>query len=380
METSMLYTAAVFLCLVEPQRMSVCRSALAEILNRLVRARSLVPALLLSLGSSPIHVFAQAVVEQSWIDQRCMIRRLSNEHYKACLEKLVEGLPNLDPTRRELFGEFYDPKEYVRCRLRLARNQTDCEKYVLRRREWLEYWPKGATRITWPEPPKQSVYRRGMTSKQYWQALCDTQAGEFIYKTARDVEGFLLVRLRGMETDIAMKDRYVIEDAYGLPEFYSSRRERRPGTLFIDRSPQTYWYVEATISGNSGHPTHVRHEADLARISELLRVKPNDKFSEADASRIVEISEFSSRYGVTWRGIRREHDIALGISGGELAVVDLKTGETLALRRGFALDPFALRDQRTQRWWLGAAGCPVMRRDFASLRDFIRRVLIPKGI
>jgi hypothetical protein len=48
-------------------------------------------------------------------------------------------------------------------------------------------------------------------------------------------------------------------------------------------------------------------------------------------------NEIGSRYGITWRGIRRPFDRELGVAGGELAVVDLKTGEILGLRRGFVL-------------------------------------------
>jgi hypothetical protein len=50
-----------------------------------------------------------------------------------------------------------------------------------------------------------------------------------------------------------------------------------------------------------------------------------------------ETDELRARYGFTWRGISRSMDRQLGIAGGEMLVVDLKTGEVLAMRRGFLL-------------------------------------------
>ncbi len=49
------------------------------------------------------------------------------------------------------------------------------------------------------------------------------------------------------------------------------------------------------------------------------------------------VTELKSRYGFTWREIKRPFDRETGVAGGELAVVDLKTGEILGLRRGFVL-------------------------------------------
>jgi hypothetical protein len=319
-------------------------------------------------------------IPAKWVEQRCMLRSLSDEKFRACVERLIEGLPKLDPAKREHFGQAYDPREYVRCRMKLERNQTDCEHFILRRREWPEYWPENAKRITWPDSPKESVYRRGMKPKEYWEALCKAEAGEFIYKTVKDVEGFLLVRPRSAETDDAMRDKYVIEDAYGLREFYSTSLKARPGISFLDRSSKTYRYVEARIILSTGERRNVRHEADISKLRDLRKNKANEKWGEEDFSRIVEVAVFDSRYGVTWRGVRRERDLELGVSGGELAVVDLVSGQTLALRRGFALDPLAAKGERDRRWWLGSSGCPIIARDFVTLIDFVRRVLLPKDL
>jgi hypothetical protein len=242
------------------------------------------------LAATPSAAEQRIEVKEVWLKRNCLDKGtgdhpLIGPEFEACLRKKIEPLPPLDKSKREFFGERYDPKRYVACRLRPGgRNDGACDVYVLRRREWPEYWPEGAKRIKWPEAPKESVYRRGMSPKQYWEALCKAEAGEFIYKTVKDVEGFLLIRPRGAETDIAMRDKYVIEDAYGLREFYSRAREKRPGVFFLDRSESTYRYVEAPIFGPAGERKLVRHEADIAKLSDLRKQKANEKWGEEDFS------------------------------------------------------------------------------------------------
>lgn len=95
-----------------------------------------------------------------------------------------------------------------------------------------------------------------------------------------------------------------------------------------------------------------------------------------------------SRYGWTWRGIKRPFDREVGVAGGELAVVDLKTGEILGLRRGFVL---GARRLGGPVGWGGGNACPeyalmpglgeVRRRnkDFDFSFWFINKVLLPVG-
>ena len=48
-----------------------------------------------------------------------------------------------------------------------------------------------------PNPvPADSGYKPGMTPQDYFDHLCKTEAGEFIYKTVANVEGLFLMRPR----------------------------------------------------------------------------------------------------------------------------------------------------------------------------------------
>ena len=254
------------------------------------------------------------------------------------------------------------------------RNDSACNVYILRRKEWPQYWPPNAQRITWPSNPTPRVYRNGMSPKAYWEALCKADAGEFVFRRTENTEGFLFVRPRGNETDTAAADPGVIEDAYGHLEFYGSNWLARPGTHFLRLSKDTYRYVE---SGTEGR--WLRHAIDQRKFKSALgEAKARSK--DAEFTILEETAAPVSKYGVSWRGIRRDRDLQLGISGGELVIFDLQTGEILALRRGYALDGYAARGIKNRHSWLSSWGCPVMARDPQSLRLFVSRVLQPVGV
>jgi len=318
-------------------------------------------------------------VPETWIQRNCQDegrgdRQLLPTDYEACIRALIKPLPAFDKNRRERFGERYDPQEYVRCRLsESGRTMSNCDVFILRRREWPEYWPdpKGP-RPKWPDAPKESVHRPFMSAKGYWEALCKAEAGEFVYKTVKGVEGFLMIRPRATESDYAERDNYVIEDGYGYLELGYPGQDLRPGTNFFDKSLETYRFVEGGRLSPSGSPRKTRHGIDLERLR--LRIEKDAKgvWSPEQFSSVIEIDKFDSKYGVMWRGIHRPQDIENRISGGELAIIDLPTGEILALRRGFAF--------KQGRSWLSSLGCPHMQREILTITAFVRKVLEPKGI
>jgi hypothetical protein len=67
----------------------------------------------------------------------------------------------------------------------------------------------------WPQAPTESGYKPGMRAKEYFEHLCKTEAGEFIYKTVENVEGIYQMRPREHVTDKMLQDRYFLEDPYG---------------------------------------------------------------------------------------------------------------------------------------------------------------------
>jgi hypothetical protein len=211
-----------------------------------------------------------------------------------------------------------------------------------------------------PNPlPEDSGYKPGMTSEQYFDHLCKTEAGEFIYKTVEQVDGIYMMRPRKEATDYELSHLYALEDPYGYVTEGSAEtaREllvRRGGYPFLEeRSP-------AAISASA----YRRYVAKYVN---------NKKTLLEEATTVVK-----SRFGYIWRGIARPHDRELGIAGGELIVLDTQNNEVLAVRRGF-IRSGDVRNNLTGVWWLGGHACPKGKKgriDFYTF-DLLREVLKP---
>ncbi len=163
-----------------------------------------------------------------------------------------------------------------------------------------------------PNPvPEDSGYKPGMTSEQYFDHLCKTEAGEFIYKTVENVDGIILLRPR-VKANYEYSHLYAFEDPFGF--------EAGEG-FFV--GPGRYAYYE------------IPNVASMSQESKYTRYFGYDGRSFKTLQNIHDTHR-KSRYGYTWRGIVRPHDRENGIGGGEVIVVDLETNEVLAVQRGYA--------------------------------------------
>jgi hypothetical protein len=225
-----------------------------------------------------------------------------------------------------------------------------------------------------PNPlPADSGYKPGMTPEQYFEHLCKTEAGEFIYKTVEDVEGLYIMRPRKEATDYELENLYALEDPYGqvLGE------HDRPEDYYVQPAIGKYEFLEMplTKSSTSAMEKFTRHYRNET-------ADPGRRFQTAINGRFVivpyivsktNVSVIKSRYGFTWRGVSRPHDRELGIAGGELIIMDVKTEEVLVVRRGFIRSGWM--KNLTGIWWLTGQTCPTPGAKREHL--FINQVLKP---
>lgn len=219
---------------------------------------------------------------------------------------------------------------------------------------------KFAHSIRIPNPvPEDSGYKPGMTSKEYFDHLCKTEAGEFIYKTVEKVEGLYMMRPRREATDWELEHLYALEDPYG----YITEGSAETGRQLLVRSG-AYVFLEERSSDLTKGTAYRRYTA---------------KYTNAKKTLVREdVGVLGSRYGYIWRGIIRAHDRELGIAGGELIVLDAQSHEVVAVRRGF-IRSGDVRNNLTGIWWLGGHACPKGKKgrtDFYTF-DFLREVLLP---
>lgn len=111
------------------------------------------------------------------LEDDCLRMNMAREEKASCMKVQAALLPPLDSERREEFGESYSPEKYLECRLKHGAAVVDCNLYRLRRKPHPEFWPNPALpRPVIPDADKK-VYRPGMSSEEYFKALCEAEAG-----------------------------------------------------------------------------------------------------------------------------------------------------------------------------------------------------------
>jgi len=246
-----------------------------------------------------------------------------------------------------------------------------------------------AHNLTTPDDFKDDgFYQEGLfgifgrtTYLEYIEHLCDTQSGEFIYKTVEGVEGLYEMRPRthARQTE-EFGDLYRMEDPYG---YYGMQVASQPAE-FVAHPYNNYEYFETTTS-----PSDYAYQSDYNSFEDSglsywhysgnrYRPEPRTKFTA------INTAELQSQYGFTWRGISVPHDRENGIAGGELMVVDLKTNHVLAMRRGFARASSIRNNQSGISWeWAYICPMPLNKKGEPKSKgsglnyEFIRKILKP---
>ena len=226
-----------------------------------------------------------------------------------------------------------------------------------------------------PNPvPADSGYKPGMTSQEYFDHLCKTEAGEFIFKKVENVEGIIQLRKRDKPTDYELEHLYAMEDPYG----HSVGVGNHPEEHFVQPAIGKYQFLEVSILNTSA----TQKEKKYKRFYRDASAHPGMTFPTSVNGQFVqvpyliaevEVSSLKARYGYTWRGITRPHDREHGIAGGEVIVLDLEKGEVLAVRRSYART--GRMKNLTRVCWLTAQKCSET--SFNSDAQFINQVLLP---
>lgn len=225
-----------------------------------------------------------------------------------------------------------------------------------------------------PSPvPADSGYKPGMMPQEYFEHLCKTEAGEFIYKTVENVEGLYMMRPQKEATDYELEHLYALEDPYGAtddpsPQDYFIQPPygvydfaEEPGRLVTQSSPRYRRYVRGPEKDSKKDFVYMKG-MHSERVPYVVQAEDSERLK--------------SRYGYTWRGITRPHDRDMGIAGRELIVMDVQGNEVLAVRRSF-IRSGGVRNM-TGIWWLNGQICP--KKNPLTTSQFIQKVLKPHAM
>ena len=215
-----------------------------------------------------------------------------------------------------------------------------------------------AYRKSWlPGTPKQSV--------QYFNHLCSTEAGEWIFRKVQNVEGFYFARPQDEPTTDTMTDPYGPEMPWiQRIIMVGGNSLEDKGAKYINPPFYNYRFVEEPRRNTKWQAgiqePYVRLFGYTQEPMRRVDGSSTPYWREKTPMQVIGIPALTARYGYTWRGLRRERDREFGIAGGELLIYDLKTQEVLAVRRQFLI---AFKNPRGEgkALWEIAARCNQIR-------------------
>ncbi len=167
-----------------------------------------------------------------------------------------------------------------------------------------------------------------------------------------------MMRPRRRATDYELEHLYALEDPYGE----MSGDYHNPAERFVQPYLGKYRYLELPAR-NSGAQEKAKNYLRYYRDNDL---RPRREYQTALNGKAVfvpyivaeqEADSVKSQYAFTWRGVTRPHDRELGIAGSELLILDLRTNEVIAVRRGFVRTG-GVRNSLSGVWWLVGQTCP----------------------
>ena len=222
---------------------------------------------------------------------------------------------------------------------------------------------------------QEAAQARFAKAEAMFQERCKT-AGEFIYRTAENVEGVFLLKLR--PGDINRGEQYRMDDPYG-------RDLRNEG--YIETFVRGSFQANTTGTPKPGSPQYLGyHYADAIdpkdgkryRYTGGMKVvgrkdtnaKGVQMAMERNPDYDLNIYSFvldkvpapdpAPRYGVTYDDISTREERDYWIAGSSLKVIDLKTNEVMAERIGYMMDRGQGSKAGGRSPWLLAAdnACP----------------------
>jgi hypothetical protein len=232
-------------------------------------------------------------------------------------------------------------------------------------------------------------------AEQMFQERCKT-AGEFIYRTAENVDGVFLMKLRpkGMNYD----DQFAMDDPYGrdsvgetyIKVFFAGfyKTPSNPPPAWAPRLG--YSYVEAVDPKDGKRYRYTGAVKEVTKTASILMGgdgKTTFKTKEFVLD-LVPATGPAPRYGITYDDISTHEEREYWIAGSSLKVIDLKTNEVMAERIGYMMDRGQGNTSGGRAPWLLAAdnACPPFRKDTGGhtyqtdqTHDFVVKILKPKS-
>lgn len=242
-------------------------------------------------------------------------------------------------------------------------------------------------------PVKEDSKARLAKAEAMFQERCK-KSGEFVHRTAGNVEGILLMKIRQDGTNYG--DQFKMDDPYG----HDSTGDRYVRSFLVGRNKNGYLtstpeaqvspgyrYVEAIDPKDGTRYRYTGNIKEVTRTSSILMGgdgKATFKTKDFVLDR-APAPDSAPRYGVTYDDISTREEREYWIAGSSLKVIDLQTNEVMAERIGYMMDRGQGERGGGRSPWLLAASysCPRFpvnaghTDQVAQSRNFVEKALKP---
>lgn len=238
-------------------------------------------------------------------------------------------------------------------------------------------------RWAWQEKQRRDAARaRYETAEAMFQERCK-KAGEFIHRTAEDVEGVFLLKLRPGVINLGLQ--YEMDDPYGD----DLRGEGYIGTFLRARNDEGfldamkvggYRYIDA-VDPKDG--VRYRYTGSIKEVTHTSSIMMGGDGKTKFKSKEIVLDKLPApdsapRYGVTYDDISTREERDYWIAGSSLKVIDLSTNEVMAERIGYMMDSGQGNASGGRQPWSFARqnACPPKPYP-QQTRNFVEKILRP---
>ncbi len=218
---------------------------------------------------------------------------------------------------------------------------------------------------------------------RYFDHLCSTEAGQWIVRTVPDVDGFYFARPQGNEPPRPlMTERWGPENPWVERLLFSNGfKALWAADAFVSPPHMQYEYLEQPRRElpwqNDITMPYIRLFGYTTKNARHVDGHLTTHLVENTPMQVEGVERLQSRYGFTWRGVKRLQDREHGIAGGEMLIYDLQTREVLAVRRQFAISLGNRRTGDSAAWEIAATCNQLNSRDRRTreLKEFVLTVI-----
>ncbi|EXI63689.1 MAG: hypothetical protein AW08_03927 [Candidatus Accumulibacter adjunctus] len=239
-------------------------------------------------------------------------------------------------------------------------------------------------------PTAEDAKARLAKAEAMFQDRCK-KAGEFIHRTAENVDGIMVLKPR--PDHINSGDQYRMDDPYGFDVtgtgyfvIFLQGKDAKGSLVEQGGTSNGYLYVDAVDPKDNKRYRYTGSIKEVTHTSSIL-MGGDGKTQFKSKAFVLDKTPAPNpppRYGVTYDDISTREERDYWIAGSSLKVIDLKNNEVMAERIGYMMDRGQGNNSGGRSPWLLAANhaCPIFPKTSGGhpfkgyqTRNFVEKVL-----